>query len=235
MVACVGVAALAAAVAGCEENSGSNAGGGQGGAGPTGGGLDLAGTAQNVRGAVRGVESGINQQQQRTLDAANEAIGGLGGQGGEITAAGLAWSVPAGLGWERVEGVRPPRAAELRFGPGREGEIVFFAFGPGQGGDAASNINRWASQVLGPQGLPAEPVISERDVGGVRVTIAQLRGTYQSGSPGQAPVPKPGYVLIGAVVEGPGQTAFVRFTAPEAMAPEHGEAFKRMVQTVRAR
>src|SRR5688500_12474542 len=56
--------------------------------------------------------------------------------------------------WQWVESTSPMRKAELAVPAGTEsekGEIVFFHFGQGQGGDTQSNITRWYGQFVEPK------------------------------------------------------------------------------------
>src|SRR5213080_390657 len=72
------------------------------------------------------------------------------------SAAGLRWTAPAG--WSS-EAPRPMRAATYSVPPApgdrAGGEVVINYFGPGQGGSVDANIERWKSQMQGPDGKPA--------------------------------------------------------------------------------
>jgi len=136
---------------------------------------------------------------------------------GAVTVAGITLTPPDG--WAAQPPSRSMRAAQYDAGGV---EVVVFYFGPGQGGTAEQNLARWASQVLGEDGAPAEPSTGHVDVGSLHISTIESTGVYQSGMPGAAPTPLEGTTLIGAVIEGaPGGSVFVRAVGPAgAVAPQ---------------
>jgi hypothetical protein len=109
---------------------------------------------------------------------------------------------------------RVPAAA----GDTDDGECVIFYFGAGQGGDIRSNVDRWASQFTG-WTEQTKPQSTQVKVGAVTVTRVEARGTYTP-SPmmmggGATPPPKPGYMLLGAIVPGADANWFLKCTGPE--------------------
>src|SRR6202008_3940652 len=86
------------------------------------------------------------------------------------SAAGIRWTAPAG--WT-VEAARPMRAAtySIRLAPGDQGvaECIVNYFGPGQGGGVDANVERWKSQILGPDGKPAAAKTEKRSVQGLPI------------------------------------------------------------------
>src|SRR5437867_483557 len=69
-------------------------------------------------------------------------------------------------------------------------------------------------------GLGSEsPRLSESKIGGVTVSRVEVGGTYtpspMSMMGGPAPQPKPGYILLGAIVPGPDSNWFFKCTGPE--------------------
>lgn len=148
----------------------------------------------------------------------------------------LAWKTPAG--WIEEAPASSIRRAQYRVpGPGGDGECVVFYFGPGQGGDAMSNAKRWASQFRQSDGRPSEEVMKTRhfDEAGVRVLLVEIAGTYDGGmgmtdSPAE---PRPGWMLLGAIAEGPDANWFFKFTGPEATVRAHRKAFEDMVRSLR--
>ena len=82
------------------------------------------------------------------------------------------------------------------------GEMAVFFFPPGQGGSPDANIQRWASQFTGPNGQAVTPKISSESVGGMRLTLVELQGTYARGV-GMGPTgdAKPNQTLLVALVE----------------------------------
>ena len=126
------------------------------------------------------------------------------------TASGIRWTIPSR--WAD----QPPRSMRVATytvpaPPGTEaGECAVFAFGPGQGGTVDANVQRWSAQF---EGGPA-PQRSTRQVGGLTVHFAQLSGTYLGGPGMQSQGKKPGYKLLGAIVEGPGGIIVFKLTGP---------------------
>jgi len=119
--------------------------------------------------------------------------------------AGLHWTAPPG--WK----AGPPkqmRAATyiVPAAPGDhdDAECVVYFFGQGQGGSVQANVDRWKGQFA----QPAAAKTGKRVVHGLTVTTVDVAGSY-SGM-GGAPA-KPGYRMLGAIVENPGGNLFVKF------------------------
>jgi hypothetical protein len=134
------------------------------------------------------------------------------------SAGGLRWTMPAA--W-RAQPERPMRAATytIAAAPGdREpGECAVFFFGRGQGGSVQDNIDRWRSQIVGPDGKPAVAKIDKQQARGLTMTRVDSSGGYTGMGGPMATNSKaiPNYRLLGAVVEGPGgNNIFVKFTGP---------------------
>jgi hypothetical protein len=127
--------------------------------------------------------------------------------------AGLRWTAPAN--W-KSEGARPMRAATYTIPPAagdHDGaECAVYFFGAGQGGSVEGNIDRWKSQIS----HPSESHIHKRTVHGLAVTTVDISGEYSGmGGPMTAEkTSKPGYRLLGAIVEGPGGNVFIKFAGP---------------------
>lgn len=152
-------------------------------------------------------------------------------------AAALTWTAPPS--WTAEPPANSMRRAQYRVpGPGGDGECVVFYFGPGQGGDAMSNAERWASQFVGADGQPATSTRKTRTatVNGIEVLFVEAAGTYQSGSMvgmGEG-VAKPDWALLGAVASGPDANWFFKFTAPRATLEANRGAFDAMVASLAA-
>jgi hypothetical protein len=145
----------------------------------------------------------------------------------EGTAAGVKWTVPAS--W-KVEAGRPMRVATYAIpaAAGAEpGECGVFFFGSGQGGGVDENLNRWISQFEG--GAP--PKKSEKTVGGFKVHLVDVAGTYLApgGPMMQSQGKKPGYRLLGAIVEAPNGMVFFKCTGPAATISKAQADFDRMI------
>jgi len=128
-------------------------------------------------------------------------------------AAGVKWTVPAA--W-KAQPERPMRAAtyDVPAAAGAEAaECGVFYFGPGQGGGVEENLSRWAGQFEG--GTPKK---AEKNVHGLKVHTIDIFGTYlaPSGPMMKSSGKKPGYRLLGAIVEGPQGNVFFKLTGPAA-------------------
>ena len=153
--------------------------------------------------------------------------------------AGIEWTRPAD--W-KDQGSRPMRAATYSVpaaaGDNEAGECVAFYFGEGQGGSADANIKRWEGQFADASGKPVKATnVKPGKIGGLRVTTLEVAGTY-SGMGGpmvQTKTIKPGYRLLGAIVEAPGGNVFFKFTGPEKTVAAHRQAFERMIASIKPR
>jgi hypothetical protein len=133
--------------------------------------------------------------------------------------------------WEWVEVTSSMRKAQLRVkreGSGEAADVVFFYFGPGQGGDAGSNVRRWISQFKGGSS-EAGSNVETRKINGTNVSFVRHEGTFMSGMPGGPTKPVPGYALAGAIIESPNGNVFVKMTGPAAAVKEATPAFEKMV------
>lgn len=151
------------------------------------------------------------------------------------TGQGLTWTVPSG--WTKETPSSPMRRAQYRIaGPGGAGECVVFYFGPGQGGDAESNVARWAGQFRRPDGTPAgEALKTQRiKVGDIPVIVVEVTGIYVGGMPGGPAGPeRPNYMLLGAIAEGAEAGWFFRATGPRATLEAQRAAFDRMIRSIK--
>lgn len=132
--------------------------------------------------------------------------------------------------WEWVPVASAMRKAQLKVaGEGIKdpAEVVFFNFGPGQGGGVKANVDRWFSQF---EGAPDKKKMDVVMVGKAKVTYAEALGTYLSGMPGGPKTPMKDYSLLGAILESPEGNVFIRMTGPSALVKDAAPAFKQMVE-----
>lgn len=146
-------------------------------------------------------------------------LASAGAWAAEGTAAGARWNVPAA--W-KTQAERPMRVAtyEIPAAPGSEaGECGVFYFGEGQGGSVEENLARWTQQFE----AASTPKKTEKTVRGLRVHMIDVSGTYlATGGPMmKSQGKKPGYRLLGAIVEAPRGLIFFKCTGP---APTIGKA-----------
>lgn len=151
--------------------------------------------------------------------AQGEAATGTAAGGATGTAAGVSWTVPAR--WE----TQPPRMMRVATylipmaeGDDEPGECAVFFFGRGQGGSVDLNLQRWRDQFETESGGPPSPAERKSTINDLAVTTVSLAGTYlasmgpmfQSGA-----VRKPGYRMLGAIIEAPEGNVFLKLTGPE--------------------
>ncbi len=158
-------------------------------------------------------------------------------EGSATPAAGaeMTWTVPEG--WVNEVPSSDMRKAQYAIpaaaGDAEGGQCAVFYFGPGQGGDARSNVNRWAVQFTGPGGHPT-PTITDTTVADGKVLKVTMEGTYNASTmTGGDAVPKPGTLLLGAIVEGPDSNWFFKCTGPAKTMREHQKEFDALVESVR--
>ncbi|MBK5294883.1 MAG: hypothetical protein JJE04_24795 [Acidobacteriia bacterium] len=147
------------------------------------------------------------------------------------SAGGIQWNAPST--W-KAQPQRPMRAATYAVpavAGEEDAECAVFYFGPGQGGGVDVNISRWLGQFEG--GASVTPKTRKQSVNGLNVTTVQHSGTYLAGAP-MAPVktPKPGYRLIGSIVEAPEGNVFFKMTGPAKTFASALSAFEKMVSTL---
>jgi len=146
-------------------------------------------------------------------------------------AAALRWAAPAA--WVEEQPSSSMRRAQYRVpGDAGDAQCVVYYFGPGQGGDAESNADRWGQQFTRPDGgSPADALVKRQiDVGGIPVLLAETTGTYNGGfMAGGSGDTLEGQMLLGAIAEGPDANWFFKLTGPEATVRAHREAFEGMI------
>ncbi len=148
----------------------------------------------------------------------------------------LVWDVPEA--WTVETPSSSMRRAQYRIsGPGGDGECVVFYFGPGQGGDAKSNAERWARQFAQPDGRDSVEVMKTRvfEVGDIAVTEVEVTGIYGAGAMMGSPSAgrRDDYMLLGAIAAGPDANWFFKFIGPKATVEANREAFETMLRSLR--
>jgi hypothetical protein len=144
-----------------------------------------------------------------------------GGSAAGAASLGTATNMVAGVKWFTpkhwvVQGPREMRVATYTApaaeGDTEPGECAVFHFGNDAGGSVDANIDRWVGQFEA-SGIPAR---SEKEVGGMKVTLVQIAGAYlaPSGPMMQSTGKKENYRLLGAIVQGPQGSVFFKFTGP---------------------
>jgi len=148
-------------------------------------------------------------------------------------AAGMTWTAPPD--WAEEAPTSSMRRAQYRVpGSAGDGECVVYYFGPGQGGGPMANADRWAGMFSQPDGRDSTEVMTTEqiDVGGIPVLLAEVTGTYVNLMVNDQEMP--GYMLLGAIAEGPDANWFFKLTGPEATIREQRGSFDDMVRSIRA-
>lgn len=141
----------------------------------------------------------------------------------------LRYKVPAG--WVEEERSSSMRVAQYKLprtdGDTEDGSLVLYYFGKGQGGTAAANVERWASQIQQPDGSKAKVTEESFTANGMKVTTVDGAGTYVAETaPGSGEfLNKPGYRLRAAVIETPNGSYYVKLVGPEKTITHWNEAF----------
>ena len=148
------------------------------------------------------------------------------------SAGGIQWTVPAK--WTAGSG-SAMRVATYSV-PGAKGssagECAVFFFGPGQGGTVDDNVARWAKQF---EGAPPPQKKAATTASGLRVTRAEVAGTYlaPSGPMMQSSGKRPGYRLLGAIVEAPEGNVFFKLTGEAATVAASQADFEALVASLK--
>jgi hypothetical protein len=135
--------------------------------------------------------------------------------------------------WSWVETTSSMRKAQLKVTDPKTkeaAEVIFFHFGPADGGGTRANVERWFSQFVEPR-EKINPRSEEVTVGKHKVTYVQAEGTYKSGIPGGPQTPMPDHALAGAIIEAQQGSVFVRMTGPKALVQSSLPEFKKMVES----
>lgn len=166
------------------------------------------------------------------LSSRGTAPSGAAAAPGEATE--IDFTLPAG--WQSETPSSNMRLAQASIpGPGGPGQLTVFYFGPGGGGDAESNIQRWVGQMEPEQGTEPSRQTFETE-NGFRVTWVDVAGTLLPSTMGTGPeTPQPNSRLLGAVVEGPGGPWFFKATGPKATLDGEREKFLEMLRSVQSK
>ncbi|MBZ5563201.1 MAG: hypothetical protein LAP13_12380 [Acidobacteriia bacterium] len=150
--------------------------------------------------------------------------------------AGLEWTTPAR--WS-VGAARPMRVATYQIPPAagdsEPAECAVYFFGTGQGGGVEANLDRWATQFAQPDGRPAVPQEKDRTINGITLHTIHVEGTYLAAGGPMTTVTqtKPGYAMLGAIVEAPQGLVFFKFTGPAKTVSDGQAEFDAMLGSLR--
>lgn len=156
----------------------------------------------------------------------------------ELKAGSFTFKVPAP--WQAKAEPRMMSAGGFTLA-GKDGadpvEADFYHFGKGQGGGIEPNLKRWQTQFTpGEDGAPVKIEREELAVDGKKALIVTLKGTFLSGPAMSAnKTPKPGYAMLGAILQSDDGDVFVKITGPEAATLATKDQVKEMVKAAFAR
>src|SRR5262249_58555978 len=99
-------------------------------------------------------------------------------------------------------------------------------------GGVQAVIERWIGQFEKRDGPAKE---KSETINGLHVTNLDVSGTFKGGGPmmGQSSGPKPGYRLLGAIVEGPEGDIFFKLTGPAKTVAAAQDEFQAMLKSVK--
>jgi hypothetical protein len=145
------------------------------------------------------------------------------------TAGGIRWTVPAGWTAGKTNPMRVATYAVPAATGAEPGECTVFFFGSGQG-RVSENAASLGEQF---EGSPAAKR-SQKTVSGMAVTLAEVEGTYLNPGGGMmtSQGKKPGYRLLGAIVEAPEGHVFFKVTGPAATMAAARAAFDGLVGSI---
>lgn len=141
----------------------------------------------------------------------------------------LRYKVPAG--WVEEDRSSTMRVAQYKLpraeADAEDASLVLYYFGKNQGGTAAANVERWASQMRQADGSKAKITEESFTANGLKVTTVDGAGTYVAETaPGSGEfLNKPGFRLRAAVVETPNGSYYVKLVGPEKTVTHWNESF----------
>ncbi|HTQ48639.1 MAG TPA: hypothetical protein VMI75_38040 [Polyangiaceae bacterium] len=138
----------------------------------------------------------------------------------------LTWTVPAA--WRAMPNPNALRVATYRVSADESDptEVTVSR----AGGSTEDNVQRWIAQF----DHPAGETRTQRDVGGVSVTVVEVSGTYKGNgmmAPGRAPKVD-GWTLVGAIAAPGGTPYFFKMTGPAARVRAARPAFDAMIASL---
>jgi hypothetical protein len=128
--------------------------------------------------------------------------------------------------WKQGEntGMMTKAVVNYQIEGGSKLEAKFYDFG-GPSGGIEANIKRWEGQFEG------KPEVKREDLekNGTKVVLFTGTGTFLDGAPmSPQKTPRPGYTMLGAVLEGADSSCFIKLTGPKDEVAKMQEAFKKM-------
>jgi len=139
--------------------------------------------------------------------------------------------------WEALPKSSPMRSAEFKL-PRAEGDaddatIAVFNFGGFLGGSTEANIQRWLTQFDPKEGEPK--IEKPKDDAAIKITFVDVSGRYVAETrPGSGvKLDKPGWRMIGAVVESKEGVLFVKALGPKASIAKSEAAIRAYISSAK--
>ncbi|RBP46256.1 hypothetical protein DES53_102643 [Roseimicrobium gellanilyticum] len=128
--------------------------------------------------------------------------------------------------WKQAEntGMMTKAIVNYQVEGGSKLEAKYYDFG-GPSGGVEANIKRWIGQFEG------TPEVKREDLekNGTKIALLTATGTFLDGAPmSPQKTPRPGYTMLGAVLEGSDSSCFIKLTGPKDDVAKMQEAFKKM-------
>jgi hypothetical protein len=150
---------------------------------------------------------------------------------------GLKSTVPTG--WKESPTSSPMRFKQFTLPRDKadayDAELVIFFFGAGQGGGIEANLDRWKKMFEPPAGktLDQSSKVDTMNVGKVKTTVLDVRGTYMYKASPMAPgpaEPRSNHRMLAVVFESPQGPYFMRFVGPERTVEKHRKDFEKWLK-----
>jgi hypothetical protein len=116
-------------------------------------------------------------------------------------------------------------------GDKHDAELVIFFFGPGGGGSADANIDRWKKAFIPPEGKSIDDMskVTKMKVGDVDVTYVDIQGTYKYKErpfdPNAKEERRPDWRQLGIVFESKKGPYFFRLVGPAKTVTQYRKGF----------
>jgi hypothetical protein len=153
-----------------------------------------------------------------------------GGQGDVSWTTPSRWKTNPGTGMRAATYIIPAAA-----GDGDGAECAVFK---NIGGGVAANIKRWIDQFEQTDGSSSDSKAKQNKetINGLNVSTVDLTGTFKGGGmamAGQPTAKKPGYRLLGAIVETPQGEIFFKLTGPEKTVAAAQPEFQSLLKSIK--
>lgn len=138
----------------------------------------------------------------------------------------LTWSAPDG--WVTAPNPNSMRLATFKIPhTGKDTEDAELSVSRAGGGTEA-NLQRWVGQFE----EAGKDTRATRTIQGLSVTTVEVSGVYLGGMMGGAAAKKPGWSLLGAIVETPGSSYFFKMVGPTATVQSARPAFNKLLDSI---